>query len=170
MASYLSTSEADSLAGTLPGLAAYRAASSGAKTAALQQASSDVDTAMPYQGRKLDAAQALQFPRVAYERTSPSAPGSAHGYADTIWDWDSSSNVPVVPADVKAAVLHQADAILDGGRDERLDKQHDGVAYDQAAGLAESYKSSDHRGVTTGLCRRAHQLLQKYRIIAGRIL
>ncbi len=170
MSPYLTSTDADILANTLPALSAYLAATTAQKQAALQQACSDVDNAMPFQGRKLDPAQSLQFPRVAYESAARARGAAGHGYADTLWDWDPSSNAPIVPADVKAAVLYQADAILAGQREQRLDKQHDGVAYDQTAGLAESYKSSDRQGLATGLTRRAYQLLQKYRVVAGRIL
>src|SRR5215204_3917408 len=130
--SYLEVAEADELASTFPGLAAWTAATQAAKGAALNQASADVDGAMPYQGRAYEESQSRQFPRVAYESASL-APGDAAtataGAAPgrVVWDWDFATNQAVVPLDVKLAVLHQADAILAGTREPRIALQHDGV-------------------------------------------
>src|SRR5436189_193966 len=106
---YLDVAEADDLTGTLPGLAAYRAAD------------------------------------------------------------DAEKAVAIVPADVRRATLYQADSILAGEREPRIAAQHDGVVYELTGGLAESYKSTQGRGVPTGLCRRAWMLMRRYRLRSGRL-
>ena len=163
---YLTTIEADALAATLPALAAWAAATSGQKSAALLRATLDVDNAMPYQGRRYAADQERQFPRVPYDE----APGTAGFDRDpraSVWDWDAATNAATVPEDVRLAVLIQADANLAGEREARLAAQHDGVVYDQTGALAESYKQTEGPGVTTGLCRAAWVLLRKYRLKSG---
>ena len=166
---YLTTTEANALAATLPTLTAWSAATADQKTAALVRATIDVDNAMPYQGRRYTAGQERQFPRVPYDE----APGSAGFDRDpraSVWDWDPSANAAVVPEDVRLAVLIQADANLAGTREARLAAQHDGVVYDQTGALAESYKQTEGPGVTTGLCRAAWVLLRKYRLKSGELL
>ena len=170
---YLTVAEADALAATVPALTAWSAADAAAKTKSLARASADVDAAMPYQGRKFDPAQALQFPRVAYD--SPAAPPAAAGQPgapvpEVVWDWDATTNQAVVPRDVKLAVVYQADAVLAGAREPRLSNQHDGVVYALTGSLAESYKRTTGPGVTTGLSRPAWMLVRKYRVKGGRIL
>jgi hypothetical protein len=173
--SYLEVAEAEELAATFPGLPAWTAATPAARASALNQASADVDGAMPYQGRPLEEQQARQFPRVAYESSSlprADAAGGAPGIAvgRVVWDWDFATNEAVVPLDVKLAVLHQADAILAGTREPRIALQHDGVVYDQTGSLAESYKQTTGPGVATGLCRRSWVLMRQYRLRGGRLL
>lgn len=178
---YLSADDADELAGALPGLAAWKAATDDAKAAALRRATAEVEDAMPYQGRRYDPAQRLQFPRVAYDDdparfTSALVPPLAGvGVLPTagpvvVWDWDAAANAPAVPRDVLLAVLYQADSVLDGSREPRLTNQHDGVVYDLTGALAESYKLNTAPGVRTGLCRQAWLLMRKYRRRSGRIL
>lgn len=163
-ASYLDVGQADDLAAGLPGLAAYRSANDDAKAAALAEASSDVDAAMPYHGRRFDAGQPTEFPRVADEPAS--APGAGPG---VVWDWDAAAGRPVVPADVCRAVLCEADSILAGVREPRIDAQHDGVVYKLGGGEAESFKATPGPGVPTGLCRRAWMLMRKYHLRSGRL-
>jgi hypothetical protein len=169
---YLEVAEAEELAATFPGLGAWTAATAPARAAALNQASADIDSAMPYQGRPLEDQQARQFPRVAYESTSlprDAASGGAAG-GRVVWDWDFAANQAAIPLDVKLAVLHQAEAILAGTREPRIALQHDGVVYDQTGSLAESYKQTTGPGVATGLCRRSWVLMRQYRLRGGRLL
>jgi hypothetical protein len=166
---YLTHTEADAIAATLPSMAAWSGASSGAKTTALERASIDVDMAMPYQGRKYAADQVNEFPRVPYDEAW-SAPAYDRDPRGGVWDWDSETNEPVVPGDVLLAVLLQADTIIAGTREGRLAAQHDGVVYDQTGSVAESYKQTEGPGVTTGLCRAAYMLLRKYRLKSGKLL
>ena len=162
--SYLTTTEADALAATLPTLSAWAAASSGDKEKALLQASLDLDNAMPYQGRPYESDQTNQFPRVPYDDPAQDDPRPG------VWDWDDDANEAIVPGDVLVAVLLQADSILAGEREARLSAQHDGVVYDQTGSVAESYKQTEGPGVTTGLCRAAWVLVRRYRLKSGRVL
>src|SRR5687767_10513810 len=154
--SYLTVTAADALAALVPaaGLVAWNAAAADARTRALEQASAEVDDAMPYQGRKYAEDQPLQFPRVAYESSQPA------GAAEVVWDWDEAAEQAVAPRDVLLAVVYQADAILAGTREPRLSAQHDGVVYDLTGTIAESYKQTEGPGVMTGLCRPAWMLLR----------
>ena len=148
-------------------LAAWGAAAADAKARALEQASADVDGAVPYQGRRHAAGQVLQFPRVAYE-SDDSAGGV--GVRESVWDWDAALGKAVVPRDVLRAVVYQADAVLAGTREPRLAAQHDGVVYGLTGTLAESYKRTTGPGVTSGLCRPAWMLVRRYRVKGGKIL
>lgn len=164
---YLNTSDADALAATLLDVASYLAATGANKQKALNQASVEIDRAMSYQGRKYDPTQALEFPRVAYESPVDSVqlllPNQ--GTRQTIWDWDDDAGEAVVPDDVLAACVYQANSLLAGDRTERLDAQHDQVASHGADGLQESYS-----GPASVLCRRAHLFLGKYRLKTGRLI
>ena|SRR5688500_11416724 len=172
--SYMTVTEADALATSIPGLTAWAAATTAAKTTALNRASDDIDAAMPYQGRRYETDQDHQFPRLAYEGHDLGAGAAAAGAVpalDIVWDWDELTSEAVVPDDVRIAVLYQADANLAGTREARLAAQHDGVVYDlDAAGDAESYKRTTGPGVTTGLCRAAWMLMRKYRLRSGKLL
>lgn len=167
---YASVAGADALAEQVPGLAAWGAASEAQKLAALRQATKDIDAAGPYQGRKYDPTQTLAFPRLAYGELSVASyplavtSGLAGGGA-VVWDWDASENAAVVPQDVLLATLYQADSILAGDREERLDARHDGVASQSADGLSESFA-----GEAPVLCRRAHRLMEQYRLRSGELL
>jgi hypothetical protein len=163
--SYLEVSEADDLAATLPGLAAYAAASDPEKAAALNEATADIDAAMPYQGRKFDPAQVREFPRQSDEPA-----GSAGTDLSLIWDWDATAGEAIVPADVRRATLYQADSILAGVRRPRVEAQHDGVVYELTGGLAESYKATPGAGVRTGLCHTAWRLMRRFHLRSGRLL
>jgi hypothetical protein len=171
---YIDVGDADDLAAALRDLPAYRAASDEAKAAALDLATRDIDAAMPYQGRRLDPAQPLAFPRLSDEPTDRAAT-AGFGVAGSfdpalVWDWDATAGAAVVPADVRLATLYQADSILAGTREARLSAQHDGVAYELTGGLAESYKASGPApGVPTGLCRRAWVLMRRYHLRSGRL-
>ena len=157
-AAYLSLADADDLADALPELTSYKAAADAARTAALLQATIDIDSAMPYQGCKYDPDQERQFPRTFADGVaSPSR----------VWDWDDDADDAVVPSGVKRATLYQADAILAGTREPRLAAQHDGVVYQQGETAAESYKSTPGPGVPTGLCRRAYVVMRRYRLQGG---
>ena len=159
---YLSLADAGALADALTELAAYKAATDDEKTAAILQATIDIDAAMPFQGRRYDAGQHREFPR--------SFDGDGITTPSRVWDWDDDTQSAVVPAGVKRATLYQADAILAGEREPRLSAQHDGVVYEQTGALAESYKATPGPGVPTGLCRRAWVILRRYRLQGGRLL
>ena len=169
---YLDVEQADALAETSSGLVSWSGATAPAKAAALIRASDDVDHAAVYQGRRYRSrsVQSREFPRLAFEEPligtrDPALPATA-----ILWDYDEAVQDVVVPADVKLATLLQADAILTGARDARLDLQHDGVVYDQDGSDAESYRRNTGAGLPTGLCRRAWLLIRHYRIKTGRLL
>jgi hypothetical protein len=174
--SYLLRGDADYLASMLPAsmLTAWLSASAtaDAKSRALEQASSDVDAAGPFQGRKYVTSQIRAFPRVAYE-TLPAGyvQQGRTGLADTVWDWDEATNAAVVPMDVKQAVLYQANAILAGGRGRIQEAIHGGLASQSVGGMSESYRPGG--SVTDGLgvvCQPAAALLSRYRLRTGRLL
>jgi hypothetical protein len=158
-------------------LTAYLNASSGDQDIALEQASLDIDNAMPYQGRLFDPNQVNQFPRIAYESAGRVRPfgwdwvAVPPGYGDVIWSWNETALAAYVPWDVLKAVVFQADSVLLGDREERLGEQHDGVSDTGVGGVRESYRDrNQNKGLDTGLCRRAYQLMIQYRARAGRIL
>jgi hypothetical protein len=182
MNSYFPTTPAaDAIAATLPAslVAAYVAASAAnnaSAVAALLQASSDVDGAIKYQGRKYDPTQLNEFPRIArepasmvHERRFPVVQPAVEGAGMEIWDYDWTNNVPVVPPDVLAAVVYQANSILLGDRDGRQDAIHDGVASQGAEGVQESYRDP-RENRQSFLCRRAFMLMARYRLMTGRYM
>ena len=170
---YLDLSDANDLADTLPPLSGWAGASDDEKTRALLQASADIDVSMPFQGRKYDTDQILEFPRRAYDDPPTGALTGVNfdaSSAPVVWDWDSDANEAIVPPAVQTATLYQADSIQTGDREARLDVQHDGVVYNLTGTLAESYKQTPGNGVRTGLCRRAWMLMRKYRRRSGELL
>jgi hypothetical protein len=169
---YLDVDEADTLAATTSGLVSWSGASAPAKAAALIRASDDVDHAVAYQGRRYATMppQAREFPRLAFEEPLVGTRDPARPATAIIWDYDEALGAAVVPSDVKVATLLQADAILTGARDARLDLQHDGVVYSLEGTDAESYRRSTGAGLPTGLCRRAWLLIRHYRLKTGRLL
>jgi hypothetical protein len=170
--SYLDVVEATALAADLPDLSGWADATDPDRGAALELATLEVDAAMPYQGRRYDPAQAREFPRIA-EDAAPTPSSDAivivPAGGAVVWDWDATTHEPVVPRDVKLAVLFQADSLLTNAREPRLSAQHDGVVYQLTGTLAESYKQTPGPGVRTGLCRRAWVMLRKYRLRSGRL-
>lgn len=173
MPAYLTNAEADTIAAALPAslLTAWAAASAPNKTAALEQATADVDAAGPYQGRRYKSeadGQALEFPRVAYAQ----GPGVGGQESGVIWDWDATAKAAVVPLNVKRAVVYQANAILSGEGARLLDARHGGLASQSVGGVSESYvQGSGVGGQGSGsLSRRAADLLRGYRLRTGRLL
>ena len=130
----------------LLGMEAIVAAAAALRQLAVDQASIEVDEAMRYQGSRYEADQVREFPRWADER---------------IVDEDAAGE-PVVPSGVLLAVLCQANSILLADRDERADARHDGVSSQGADGLQEAYGGEERV-----LCRRAHQLMGRYRLRSG---
>ncbi len=180
---YLQVAEANAIAATLPGLIAWGAATSEQQAAALLQASIEIDSAMRYQGCKyaliVGTAQEREFPRVTNPVSltqngfpSPSAwPNVASLGNNWVWDWDATANAAVVPLAVKRACLHQANSILAGDREERLNAIHDGVTSQGADGLQEAYaQGGTGRPATNPLCRRADAIMQRYRLRSGALL
>lgn len=170
--SYQSVDAMNTLAGTVVGLAAWGTATSEEKAKAATLATADIDSAMRYQGRKYDQSQARAFPRLAYDGPLPlttyPAMTAAQAAAGEVWDWDADQDAAIVPADVLLAHLYQSDWILSGGP-ASLDAAHRGLVSQTTGRLSETYDTAAP-AAATGLCRRAWQLLKKYRLRSGRIL
>src|SRR5688500_13954869 len=163
---YFTVSEADALSPSLLALLQWDASTTDEKSAALAAATRLIDAGLRYQGRKYDAAQALQFPRVAVDD------GAA---AETVWDWDVATSAAVIPPAVKLACLIEADEILQdvkgkSQRWRRLDEQHQGVTFDMTAGAAEAYRKGVAPAGRSGVSRRAYELLAPYRLVSGRVV
>lgn len=155
MESYLTTSEADTLADAMPGLAAYQALSSdAAKLAVLALASARLDASRRWQGRKYDLDQVLEFPRLPY-------PGVV---------WDDNAGTAVVPSTIKLAVLMEANSIADGSRDRIQEAIANGLASQSTGSLSEAYAARIGAGMNQTLCRDAELLVEKYRLRTGGVL
>jgi hypothetical protein len=175
---FATTAAADAIAVSMLGLANYQFATAYDKATALTQASEDVDTAMRYQGRRYDPANQIQeFPRVAYE-SRPAFWGPAGqvavpmipGPGNTIWDWDYTTQLPIVPPRVLEAVIWQADWLLGGAAgSDRLAAQYSGLRGQATGQLREDYAPSSH-AVASGLCIKSWRLMQRYELSSGRLL
>jgi len=168
MSAYLTTTEADALAATLPAasLAAYLAATTAAKAAALELATIDIDSAMRYQGRRYDGTgeQVLEFPRY-------NGSGDTDGVA-TVWDWDATEEEAVIPLQVKLAVLFQADGILSGAVATRTSAGDRMIASESVGGMSQSYHAPATIMTSGGilLVTRAAELMKRYRLRSGSLL
>ncbi len=155
---YLSVSEANVLALTISAasLGRWQTASTVDKERALLQATMEIDAAMRYQGRKVDPEQTLEFPRYPH-------PGE-------VWNTDPATGIAIVPKQVKIATLHQANDVLDAGRHERINKQYQGIVYDQTGAMAESFKGGGMEGLSTRLCLAANTYMRRYQLRTGAML
>lgn len=167
--------DADNLANLMLHIPAYKAGSTDDRTAALAQASDEIDRGNRWQGRKYDPTQPHEFPRVPYPQFAvdnywcyPGQVDLVGEYGIEIWDWDSTNNVAVVPQFVLKATIIQADSILLGARQDRLDAQFDGVKDQMTGPLRETYGGIGHGDQP--LCRQAYQLMQRYLLQTGRLL
>jgi hypothetical protein len=172
---YLTVSEADTLAPSVLGLVEWATATSTQKTNALDATTRLIDGGLRYQGRKYDPAQLLQFPRVAFDDGRGYASGATGGAAELVWDWDATTSAAVIPPAVQRACLIEADEILQdlAGKSQRwrrLDEQHQGVTFDLTGSAAEAYRKGIAPAGRTGLSRRAYELLAPYRLVSGRVL
>jgi hypothetical protein len=174
---YQTVAAAEVLAAGLPGMTAWKnlggdAQATVKKAAALLLASFDIDS-IRLQGRKYDSAQIREFPRIDGSLLpTTNYPLSTHGLEAraTVWDFDPSTNTAVVPHQVKMAVLFQADSILAGDRDSRLQAIADGLASQSVGSLSESYQAAVVAGGVNPLCERAARLMGKYRLRSGALL
>ena len=176
--SYLSAADATALANQLPGLASFKAGSDAEKLAALKLATDRFDTARRYQGRKYLPTQTLEFPRQAYGSTGASSDwewvrreGSA-GDSTGIWDWDATTSAAIVPAKVKRAVLYEADSILKGDLDAKLDARFTGLLSQTVGSVSESYAAFAQVGGDGApvLCREADRISRQYQLRSGQVL
>jgi hypothetical protein len=189
---YLQVADARVLAASLralPGMARLLAQTNETLAALLQTATSDIDAAMRYQGRKYDppplGTQALEFPRVAYGPPAnvnpfgvsvPLTPGAywgALGGRVVIWDWDATSNMAKVPELVQLATLWQAVWLLAPEHAARLEAIQSGLAQQQIGTASETFSKPAElqaAGGFTGLSRRAQQIMDKFRLRSGAML
>jgi hypothetical protein len=172
---FATTAAADAIAASMVSLVAYPTATATAKAEALLRASWDVDRAERWQGRMFVFDQPNEFPRAAYDSSRRSLVGygpvgpAGFGIGDTVWDWDYDTETAVVPPAVYKAVIYQADSILQGVRDERLDAQHDGISAQSIGSSREEYvrRTASEEMV---LCRRAWDLMKRYTLASGRMM
>ena len=73
----------------------------------------------------------------------------------------------IVPGQVKVAEVLQAESILAGDRNERLQAIADGIASQGVGSLNESYRA-DAR--PEPLCERAMRIMDRYRLRSGQFL
>lgn len=172
--SYLSVSDADTLAAGLALLSAWAAAGGTAKAAALALASERFDLAYRYQGRKWDASGVREFPRIAYDggrAPGPTYPGQPDALvAATVWDWDADADEAIVPVRVKRAVLYEANSILAADRDRVAAAIHNGLASQSVGSISESYRQMTAGQDTPVLCREADVAARHYRLRSGQLL
>jgi len=175
---YLLPADARTIAASLPGMAALLALDDSTLGALLLGATLDLDGAMPYQGRKYDPTQALEFPRVAYGPPAQSfsaflATGAPYTPDTIIWDWDPDALVPFVPYVVQVACLYQVAWLLDPSNSERLEAIRSGLAAQTMGPASETYVSPAvlaALGLLSGLSSRVAQLMQRYRLKTGSLL
>lgn len=175
---YLAISDADAIAATLLAsmLPNYNAANSSNKLLALQQATLDLDLATRWQGRKFCYMQTLEFPRLLQDpgvRFGPWGIGwygqiESGGFGSDVADWDWTNQVAIVPPKVLTAIVFQADYVLGGGMEARLDDIHSGVRGQSTGGASENYDATAP-GAKTSLCRRAWKLVERYQLMTGRM-
>jgi hypothetical protein len=84
-----------------------------------------------------------------------------------IWDWDPENNVAVVPQLVKVACLLQADSILDGTHQKRVEAYAAGLA---SVGVGSMNKSFRPDAKPSALCERALRIMSQYRLRSGSLL
>ena len=181
---YLSVARSLVLAPSMLGLAPYLAAAAPVQSAALAAATMDIDTALRYQGRRVDVLnQVTEFPRVAYEARGGGldtsygfiGPVASNGLpgGNTVWDWDPVAQVPVIPSRVERATIHQANSRLDPVRIAELARLEAGLSSQKIGSAAETYDLAMMRAASGGsftLCREAAALMEFYVIRQGRIL
>jgi hypothetical protein len=154
----------------LLGLSSLVAATAALRQPAVDLASIDVDNAGPFQGRKyaLGNQGSSGTDEAAYqEREFPRVP-----YGGFYWDWSDEKDAAVVPDMVLIATLLQADNIVAGQRDQRLQAIADGLASQSVGSLSESYRDvpAAMGQEAQRLCARAAEIMARYRLRTGRML
>jgi len=190
MTAYLTTSDAQALAATLPGLEIFLAKDDASQAALLLLASMDIDRRKRYQGRKYDPTQGNEFPRIHGDGLALPPIGSPEWavlslpqqgvavMASNIWDWDPAANDgqggAVVPDAVKYAALYQANWLAQPQFAKRLAKIRSGLTSQGIGSASETYAaaavSAAMASPAMGLCEQAAAYLEKYRLSGGPIL
>ena len=93
---------------------------------------------------------------------------AGHVNMSVIWDWDAATNTVVVPPDVLTAEVLQADSILAGDRQDRLQAITDGLTGQAAGSLSENYlrMATDPQP----MCVRAARIMGRFRLRSGAML
>jgi hypothetical protein len=184
MAAYLTRTSAATIAATCvtAQVSAYLAASTAQQDAALAQASEDIDAAMRYQGRKYDpdgtvtgTVQEREFPRIAYGDASQWSvvSGQWPGEVGAVWNWDTTTNTAVVPANVLRAVVLQANDRILGTRLAAMAARQ-GLQSQSTGGLSETFsQGSQISGSQISeniLCPDALAIMSRYRLRQGKLL
>lgn len=169
---YVSVDEVDELLPHIADTSAWSAATENQQTAALMQASDEIDSlnfaGIPYgdYASGVIGTQTRAFPRFVADDPSQWLAGKAT-VTGRIVDMDADGD-PVIPDQVKLVVLWQALTILaNPTRPARLADQHDGVTGQSAGGISESYDAA-RRPIL--VCLQAMRLLERYLLKTGRIL
>lgn len=174
---YLSTDEASTILTSLPRLASAKRATSDVLAAALLMATIDIDAAGPYQGHRFWPRQKLEFPRMAYPGPGAALPPIPL-YLDPffwpeffsgmiVWDWSDDLCRAHVPFKVKLATLIQADSVIAGDRDQRIQDIQDGLTQQDAGGVMEQYRQDAN---PSRLCDRARRIMDYYVLRQGKLL
>lgn len=152
-----SLADAAVIAAALTAVPSWTSSTDPEKTAALAEATLHVCGAMRYQGRKYDADQELEFPRID---------------GCTVIDLDADGETAIVPQRVKIATVKQAQAIRSGEIAARKDRIAKGLTSVTTGPFSETYAApaSGGAGSTAQLLTpEAMQLLEKYRLRSGGI-
>jgi type II secretory pathway component PulK len=174
---FTANSDADAIAATLlPALIPFYLAitDAGIKTAALLQASGDIDLAFKYQGRRFDPVNQLnEFPRIARDPSTVTIPNVGAFPAGTtwgqiVWDLDPTTLQPIVPGKVLQAVIYQANFISSPAGTGITDAQFAGVKLEKIGTAVREYELKNP-GLDTGLCRRAWLIMRLYKIATGKM-
>jgi hypothetical protein len=157
--SYLTLADAEGLTAGVA-LKAWSGKTNAQKTAALAMATLRIDSATPYQGQRATTTQSLAFPRV----------DGRWGTTATGWT-DSPATADLrPPTDVLVACLLEADSLLLGDREDRLQAIADGLTAQSIGSGSESYGPADGKTGLSVLCYGASTMLAKYRLRSGRFV
>lgn len=158
----------------MPGVPALLSSDDATLAALLLAASIDIDSAMRYQGLKYAPDQVREFPRYRDATADRRRDADTGQYltSSPVWDWDSDAGVAVVPQAIQDACIIQAAWInASPEASARLDAIRSGLAAQSIGSLSETYLTpSSLPGGFSGLCNRAQQLCERYRLKTGGLL
>lgn len=156
--SYMQLAEADALAATVFGLPRYKAADPTTRLQLLTSASMAIDAAHRWQGQRITEDQALEFPR-------------QRDYAVTTASGWLQGGTPAVPAKIKLAVLHQADATANTDLQAVKDVIAAGLTGKTTGSMSEQYRAGGAGQMGSQLlCPAAASLVASYISKQGKVL
>jgi hypothetical protein len=156
--SYLTLAQAEGLAAGMA-LKAWASKTNTEKSNALAMASLRIDAAMRYQGGRYEPDQSLEFPRIDGSRATTA----------TGWRESPGDDLIIAPNDCLHACILEADSLLLGDRESRLQAIHDGLTAQSIGSGSESYGPADGKSGVPLLTFAANQIMQRYRLVSGRI-